>query len=301
MLTSIKNRMLVIKTLTGGEGIIIRTKDMNSILEDLCRSIIKNGEIEMRTRCEQLSLQIIQYENLLYAKDQQLFNMEHKLKHAKDELNKIVSTKVFSKGNQIIYELDHTARQLRLIKDNIFSLESNLKETIKLQFEKDLEQARLMLVENRKKVSEYQKTLNSHMEAAVERNKAECNAEITALIQRKKEPVDHDRPKNKNELFEEYSHLLQGDAKKDYKEAVASGQPDKNRLYQNKDLELIFKEMERLKATEKEAREDLLEMQNLMRKQRMMQNFKWVIQQRKWDAKIENLRQQLTSNTTLWE
>jgi len=44
--------MLVIKTLTGGEGIIIRTKDLNSILEDLCRSIIKNGEIEMRTRCE---------------------------------------------------------------------------------------------------------------------------------------------------------------------------------------------------------------------------------------------------------
>lgn len=69
MLTAIKNRMLVIKTLTGGEGIIIRTKDMNSILEDLCRSIIKNGEIEMRTRCEQLCLQIIQYENLLYAKD----------------------------------------------------------------------------------------------------------------------------------------------------------------------------------------------------------------------------------------
>jgi hypothetical protein len=44
--------MLVVNTLTGGEGIIIRTKDLNSILEDLCRSIIKNGEIEMRTRCE---------------------------------------------------------------------------------------------------------------------------------------------------------------------------------------------------------------------------------------------------------
>jgi erythromycin esterase-like protein len=147
-----------------------------------------------------------------------------------------------------------------------------------------------MLVENRKKVSEYQKTLNSHMEAAVERNKAECNAEITALVQRKKEPVDHDKIKTKAELFNEYSHLLKGDAKKEYKEAVASGQPDKNRIYQNKDLENIFKEMERLKATEKEAREDLLEMQNLIRKQRMMQNFKWVIQQRKWDAKIENLR-----------
>lgn len=69
MLTQLKNRMLVIKTLTGGEGIIIRTKDLTTILEDMCRAILKNGEIEMRTRCEQLALQILQYENLLYAKD----------------------------------------------------------------------------------------------------------------------------------------------------------------------------------------------------------------------------------------
>jgi hypothetical protein len=42
-------------------------------------------------------------------------------------------------------------------------------------------------------------------------------------------------------------------------------------------------------------------MQNLLRKQRMIQHFKWLIAQRKWDAKIENLKQQLTSNSTLWE
>ncbi len=42
-------------------------------------------------------------------------------------------------------------------------------------------------------------------------------------------------------------------------------------------------------------------MENLLRKQRMMQNFKWLLQQKKWDLKIDNLKQQLTSNTTLWE
>jgi hypothetical protein len=36
--------------------------------------------------------------------------MEHKLQHAKDELNKIVNVKVFSKGNTLIYELDHSLR-----------------------------------------------------------------------------------------------------------------------------------------------------------------------------------------------
>ena len=33
----------------------------------------------------------------------------------------------------------------------------------------------------------------------------------------------------------------------------------------------------------------------------MLQNFKWLIAQRKWDLKIDNLKAQLTSNAALWE
>jgi hypothetical protein len=36
--------------------------------------------------------------------------MEYKLKHAKEELNKIVKSKVFTRGNNLIYELDRSAR-----------------------------------------------------------------------------------------------------------------------------------------------------------------------------------------------
>lgn len=61
--------MLPIKTLTGGEGLIIRTKDLSSVLEEFSRTIIKNGEVEMKTRCEFLSSQITSYEDMLYAKD----------------------------------------------------------------------------------------------------------------------------------------------------------------------------------------------------------------------------------------
>ena len=51
-LSQIKNRMLTIKTLTGGEGVVIILKDLLTILDDLARGIIKHGEIEMRTRAE---------------------------------------------------------------------------------------------------------------------------------------------------------------------------------------------------------------------------------------------------------
>ena len=139
MLTQFMNRCLPMETLTSGPGFTISQKDLNECLNDLCRNIIKACEIEMRTRCEQLNMIIYQYENMLYTKDMQLINLENKLKHAKEELNKIINTKVFSRGNNLIYELDMSTRQHRLMKDNVFLLEKDLKEKIWLYFKKDLE------------------------------------------------------------------------------------------------------------------------------------------------------------------
>ena len=166
-LSQMKNRMLSIKNLTGGEGVMISKKDLLTILDDLCRSLIKSGEIEMRTRCQQLTAQITAYQDLLYGKDQQIYALEHKLRHASEELNKVVNVKVFARGNQIIYELDHSARQLRLIKDNLHGMQQHLTDSVRLEFSKQLEMARLELLESRKKFDEYKTTLNSHMSADI--------------------------------------------------------------------------------------------------------------------------------------
>ena len=55
MLTQFKNRMLEIDTITSGKGVIISTKDLTECLKECARNIVKNGEMEMRTRCEFLS------------------------------------------------------------------------------------------------------------------------------------------------------------------------------------------------------------------------------------------------------
>ena len=100
----------------------------------------------------------------------QLLNLENKLRHAKEELNKIINTKVFSRGNNLIYELDMSTRQLRLMKDNVFGLEKTLKETMRLYFDKDLQQTRTLLAEQKRKFKEYQLTLNSYMRENVTEN-----------------------------------------------------------------------------------------------------------------------------------
>ena len=121
---------------------LIRTKDLSQIMQEFSSQIVKQGEIEMRTRAEYLGIQINHLQDLLYTKDQQLYNLEHKLRHAEDELTKVTNTKVFAKANAMIYELDYSTRQLRLIKDNVYTMEDDLKSKVHLAFEKDLTQAR---------------------------------------------------------------------------------------------------------------------------------------------------------------
>ena len=98
---------------------------------------------------------MVQYENLIYVKDQQLINLENKLKTAKQEINKIVNAKVFSRGNNLVYELDMTNRQLRFIKDSIFLMEKNLTDKIKLCYDKELDMTRMQLSDVGKGLKEY--------------------------------------------------------------------------------------------------------------------------------------------------
>jgi len=70
----------------------------------------------------------------------------------------------------LIYELDMSTRQLRLMKDNVFGLEKCIKENMRLHFDKDLEQTRTLLAEQKRKFKEYQLTLNSYMRENVTEN-----------------------------------------------------------------------------------------------------------------------------------
>lgn len=53
-------------------------------------------------------------------------------------IDQIVNSKMFSKGNQMIYELDLTARELQTLKDHYYIMERNLREEIRLDFMSDL-------------------------------------------------------------------------------------------------------------------------------------------------------------------
>ncbi len=56
------------------------------------------------------------------------------------------------------------------MKDNVFALEKGIKEKTRLYFDKDLEQTRVLLAEQKAKFKEYQLSLNSYMRENVTSN-----------------------------------------------------------------------------------------------------------------------------------
>lgn len=299
MLTQIKNRCLEIQTLTSGVGVVISSKDLNECLEECCRALIKYGEIEMRTRCEQLSLTLVQYENLLYVKDRQLLNLETKLRTAKQEMNKIVNTKVFSRGNNLIYELDMTTRQLRLLKDNIFLLEKNLTEKIKLCYDRELDETRMRLADFRGAFKDYKEGVSQEITARVRaevngidatmKAKAALFSDTSQPTRRQQALAEHQAKQiNVNNTTLNIDNLI---INSDGSVAQGGGPADPK----------LLEELEELKKNEAEARAEVLRLQNIIRKYRILAKFKEVLARERHQYKIDNLKQQLTSNTTLWE
>ena len=70
---------------------------------------------------------------------------------------------------------------------------------------------------------------------------------------------------------------------------------------QTSDYKKLQEENEQLKLNEREAREEVMRLQDVIRKYRVMMKFKEVLTNDRHNFKIDNLKQQLTSNTTLWE
>jgi hypothetical protein len=151
-------------------------------------------------------------------------------------------------------------------------MELRLRDLIKIHFAKDLERAQRELQESRKKFSKYQETLNAHVKADIKNHLSQLNTDLKKIVLGELKPPDFPQLKEEEELIDEYAHLLKGQAKQDYKESKQVGGFDfsNSAVLQSKDLELVFREMNRLKASEAEARQELLEMQNLIRKQRML-------------------------------
>jgi hypothetical protein len=72
----------------------------------------------------------------LYIKDTRVEGLKAKLRMMHDNITRIVNSKVYEKGNGLIFELDRALREVKFYKDHVKDFEDEMKEFVKVEFKK---------------------------------------------------------------------------------------------------------------------------------------------------------------------
>lgn len=143
------------ETLTSGPGMVFTVKDFNECIQILCRGLIKYSERELRARSENFAKKEAHYINLLYNKDRKIENLENRITKTQENLDKLINSKMYEKGNLLIYELDNVNRQLKLFKDNVFILEKEMNLRIHNEYQKTMRDNKSKMFELSRVFKEY--------------------------------------------------------------------------------------------------------------------------------------------------
>ena len=101
-----KNRGTEVETLTSGPGYVFTLKDINDCIASLSKGLVKYAETELRTRSEMAAKKEYHYLDLLYLKDQKIDSLERRISEQVRIVDKIVNSRLYQRGNQIVYDLD---------------------------------------------------------------------------------------------------------------------------------------------------------------------------------------------------
>ncbi len=92
----------------------------------------------MRTRTLGFQTMINHLQNLVYIKDNRIDGLKLKVKKMHENITRIVNSKIYEKGNGLIFELDRSLREVRFYKEHIGSFESEMKEFVMSEFRKTI-------------------------------------------------------------------------------------------------------------------------------------------------------------------
>jgi hypothetical protein len=83
-------------------------------------------------------IQINHLQHLVYIKDSRVDGLKAKVRMMHDNITRIVNSKVYEKGNGLIFELDRGLREVKFYKDHIKDFEEEMKDFVKAEFRQQL-------------------------------------------------------------------------------------------------------------------------------------------------------------------
>ena len=211
-------------------------------------------------------------------------------------------------GSAIIYELDITHRELRMLKDNYFLMKKIMKEEIRKEFIDEILENNYLICKYRQGFAEYKKIVNVSINSEVyneitsieNRVKARANVYKMTDIQNTEDKLKRllDAEKQKGIHLSKYKEieikLENSNIDNEHKSFNISEIKDRD----GENIENSYGEVEPYIPS---AKEELLQLLRAFRNQKNFMKMKEIVMKEKQELDIFNLKQQLTSNQCLLE
>lgn len=209
-------------------------------------------------------------------------------------------------GAAIIYELDITHRELRMLKDNYYLMERMMREEIQKQFVDEITEKDHLIRKYKEGFDEYKTRVNKGISS-------EVYNEITTIENRVKARANVYKMTDIQGIQEKLSRLQAAEKQKGVS-MVKSEDPEVKLDFENDSN--YSREVSNYRQGESEkddtnygayepympsAREELLQLHRALRNQKNFMRMKEIMVKEKHEREIFNLKQQLTSNQCLWE
>jgi hypothetical protein len=177
-MTRLKNRGTEVETLTSGPGYVFTLKDINDCVGTLSKGLLKYAEAELRSQAEMAAKKEQHYRELLYTKDQKIEHLERRLGEQVRVIDKMVNSRMYEKGNAIVYELDQANRSLKLLKDNMHTMEDRIRKEIDWEYRNKLNHRESALFQETRKFGDFKADFFANMDERVSVNQKQIQDAI---------------------------------------------------------------------------------------------------------------------------
>jgi chloramphenicol O-acetyltransferase len=309
-LTRLRNRCTEVETLTSGPGVVFSMKDFNDCIQTMCRGMVKYCETTVRSMNETSSLRIQQLQHHAYTNERQKEYYKRKCETFVNEIDKIINAKMTEKGKvlllinvgaAIIYELDITHRELRMLKDNYYLMETMMREEILKQFIDEVTEKNFLIKKYREAFAEYKTRVNKDISS-------EVYNEITTIESRVMARANVYKMTDIENIEDKLKRLQNAEKQKGlpiFKAMERVVKLDKDDVglseYHNNDENDQGEDYGAYEPYMPSAREEILQLHRALRNQKNFMRMKEIMMKEKHEREIFNLKQQLTSNQCLWE
>jgi hypothetical protein len=199
-LNTLRNRCTIVDSPTCGRALVFSIKDLSSLTKKFAQSLMKFAETQLRLRDESSRYAIAQLNEIITTKDREIVILKDQLAHTKNHVDRLVNSQLSQKGNQLIYDLDMSNRQLREIREYLGTLEKHLREEIHREYKEEVENKTYEIEKLKQDFKSYRDEMRIQLKSDVEVHKANAAREFRSLaiskkIRQKNEEEEEDHGK----------------------------------------------------------------------------------------------------------